>query len=149
MLGRTAGADDYDQPQHQQGVGQHRADDRRLGDDQLALLQGEDDDEQLRQVAEGGLHHPRHAGPEALAQLLRGEGHDPCQPRQGQRRQQEARDSRPGAVVGQTGQRREDHDSRQRRALEGGQPRHVLAASILGAQDRLRSAQRPTTPAPL
>ena len=56
---------------------------------ELALLQREDHDEQLGQVAERRLQQARHARPEALAELLRGERDDPSEPRQRQRRQQE------------------------------------------------------------
>jgi hypothetical protein len=51
-LARAAGADHDHQSEHEHRVGEDRADDRRLGDDQLALLQREYDDEQLGQVAE-------------------------------------------------------------------------------------------------
>jgi hypothetical protein len=78
----VAQCSDHDhQAQHEHRVGEDRADDRRLRNHQLALLQGEDDHEQLRQVAERGLHHSRDRGSEALAQLLRCEGHDPRQAR--------------------------------------------------------------------
>ena len=48
---------------------------------QLALLQREDDHEQLRQVAERGLQHAGHRRAEALAELLGGKRHQPRQPR--------------------------------------------------------------------
>ena len=77
---RAARADDDHQPEHEQRVGEDRADDRRLRDDELALLQREDHDEQLRQVAERRLQHAGHGRAEALAELLGRERHDPRQP---------------------------------------------------------------------
>ena len=108
--GARARADDDHQPEHEQRVGEHRSDDRRLRDHQLALLQREDHDEQLRQVAERRLQHAGDARPEALAELLGGERHDPRQPGQRERGEREAGHRRPGLVVGQPRQRREDRD---------------------------------------
>ena len=51
------GADDDHQAEHEQRVSEDRADDRGLGDHQLALLQRKHDHEQLGQVAERGLQH--------------------------------------------------------------------------------------------
>ena len=99
-VGRAAGADHDHEAEHEQRVGEDRADDRGLGDDQLALLQGEDHDEQLGQVAERRLQHPRDGRAEVLAQLLGRERDDPGEPGQRERGQREARDRRPGAVVG-------------------------------------------------
>ncbi len=107
---RPTRPDDDHQPEHEQRVGEDRADDRRLGDDQLALLQREDHHEQLGQVAERGLHHPGHPGAEALAQLLGGEGDDPGEAGKRDRGQQEARDGGPAAVVGEAGQSRHQRD---------------------------------------
>ena len=62
-VGRAARADHDHEAEHEQRVGEDRADDRRLRDDELALLQREDDDEQLGQVAERRLQHAGDAGP--------------------------------------------------------------------------------------
>ena len=94
-IGRAARADDDHEPEHEHRVGEDRADDRGLRDDELSFLQGEDDDEQLRQVAERRLQHARDAGAEALAELLGGEGHHPRETGQRDGRQREARHRRP------------------------------------------------------
>ena len=63
----------------------------------------EDDHEELRQVAERRLEHPRHAGPEALAELLGRERDDPCESSERDRREAE-REQRGGmAVIGERG----------------------------------------------
>ena len=46
-------------PEHEETVGQDRADERRLDDDDQAGLQREDRDEQLGQVPEARLKDPR------------------------------------------------------------------------------------------
>ena len=122
---RAARADDDHEAEHEQRVGEDRADDRRLRDDELALLQREDHDEQLRQVAERRLQHPGDAGPEALAELLGRERHDPRQPGERERGEREARDRRPGLVVGHARERRQHRDQEQGRALERGQSGHA------------------------
>ena len=63
-------AHDERQAEHQQQVGQDRADDRRLDDDQVTLAQREERDEQLRQIAERALQHAGRAGTEAVAEPL-------------------------------------------------------------------------------
>ena len=46
-VGLTARADDERESKHEQRVDEDRAEDRGLGDDQLARLEREDDDEEL------------------------------------------------------------------------------------------------------
>ena len=57
-------------PQDQQGVGQDRADQRRLDDDDQSGLEREDRDEQFEQVAERRLEDPGSARSEPLTQLI-------------------------------------------------------------------------------
>jgi len=76
----AARADNDHEAEHEQRVGEDRADDRRLRDNQLALLQREDHDEQLGQVAERRLQHACDRRAEAVAKLLGGERHHPRQP---------------------------------------------------------------------
>ncbi len=96
----------------------------------LALLQREDHDEQLGQVAERRLEHPGDAGAEALAELLGRERDHPGEPRQREGRQREAWDRRPLPVVGDPRERRQSGHGRQQGALELRQARH---------QDRARA----------
>ena len=130
-VGRAAGADDDHEAEHEQRVGEDRADDRRLRDHQLALFEREDHDEQLGQVAERRLHHAGDARPEALAELLGGERHDPRQPRERERGEREAGHGRPRAVVGDAGERREHRDQQQEQALEGVMP--AMAPATISA----------------
>ena len=58
------------QPQNEQAVAQDRADQHRLHHGDIALLQGEDAHEQLREVAQRGLQHARGARPQPLPHLL-------------------------------------------------------------------------------
>ena len=70
--------------QHEERVGEDRADERRLDHHDEALAQGEEADEELRQVAERRLHDTGRGVPEAGAKVVgrrtdeereRGEGH--------------------------------------------------------------------------
>ena len=65
-----ARADDDHEAEHEQRVGEDRADDRELRDDDLARRQREDHDEELGQVAQRRLEHAGDRGPEVLADLL-------------------------------------------------------------------------------
>jgi hypothetical protein len=103
-------ADDDYEAEHEQRVGEDRSDDRRLGDDELALFQSEDHDKQLRQVAERRLQHPGHARTEALAELLGRERDHPREPGECERGEREARDRRPRLVVGCARERRQHGD---------------------------------------
>ncbi len=124
-VGGAQRSDHDHQAQHEHRVGEDRAYDRRLRDDQLALLQGEDDHEQLRQVAERGLHHSRDRRPEALAQLLGGKGHDPREARERKRGHSEARHRRPLSIVGRARDRRQERDRSERDALCGSETAHL------------------------
>ena len=93
-VARLGRAGDDHESEHEERVGEDRAEDRRTRHDDLAGGQREHDDEELGQVAERRLHQPRHRRPEALAHLLRRERDDP----------------------GETGEReRRDHERQQRR----------------------------------
>ena len=85
MIPSAPRADDDHEPQDQQRVGEQRADDRGLGDDDLTGGEREDHDEELGQVAQRRLQHARDRGPEARADLLGRERHD-----RGQRRERDA-----------------------------------------------------------
>ena len=64
-------AEEEGQPEHEQGVGEDRADERGLDDDDEAGLEAEDRDEQLGQVAERRLEDARRARAEPVAELVR------------------------------------------------------------------------------
>ena len=65
-----AGARDDREAEYEERVREQRAEDRRLGDDDLAGGEREEDDEQLGKVAERGLEHARHSRPEMSAHRL-------------------------------------------------------------------------------
>ena len=65
-----AGARDDRETEYEECVREQRAEDRRLGNDDLACGEREEDDEQLRKVAERGLEHARHCRPEMSAHRL-------------------------------------------------------------------------------
>ena len=67
------------QAEHQQRVREQRAEDRRLGDDDLAGREREQHDEELGQIAECRLEHARDGGAEVRADRLRA---DPDRPRE-------------------------------------------------------------------
>jgi hypothetical protein len=62
-------AEQEGEPQHQEGVGQDRADECRAHNVEQARAQGEDADEELGQVAEGGLEGARRPGPQPHTKL--------------------------------------------------------------------------------
>ena len=51
-------AEEKREPEHQDAVGEDRPDERRLDDLDEPLVQGEEGDKELRQVAKAGLHDP-------------------------------------------------------------------------------------------
>ena len=87
--GDCAGADHDHEAEHEQRVGEQRADDRGLRDDDLAGAQGEDDHEELGQVAQRRLQHAGGGGAEALAHLLGGQRDEVGQARQRHRGERE------------------------------------------------------------
>ena len=91
----------------EQRVGQQRADDRRLGDDDLAGAQREDDDEQLGQVAERRLQHAGDRRAEPLADLFGGERHDVREPGERDGGDAERQQGSGVGVVRDPGERRE------------------------------------------
>ena len=69
LLGAVLEAADQErQAEHEQDVGQDRADDRRAHDVVRARRAARRADEQLRQVAQRGLHHAGRAGAEPVAE---------------------------------------------------------------------------------
>ena len=96
-VGCLAGAHDDHEAQDEQRVGEDRADDRRLCDHHLAGAQGEDDDEELGQVAQGRLQQARRRWAEALADLLGGQRDDMREAGQRHRGRGEGEQRRPVA----------------------------------------------------
>ena len=111
VLALAAACEDHE-AQHEQGVREDRADDRRLRDHDLAGLEREDDDEELGQVAEGRLEQARHRRPEPLADLGGRERHDPRQSCESDGRDRERGERRRSSVVRDRGA---DGDSRDQR----------------------------------
>ena len=117
-VGAPARAGEDHEAEHEQRIGEDRADDRRLRDDDLAGGEREHDDEELGQVAERRLQHPGDGRPEALADLLGREGDDPRQAGERHGRQHEGEQRRRVGVVGRAGRdrggadRREEHPER-------------------------------------
>src|SRR5262249_30092523 len=100
-------------PEHEQGVREDRPDHRALRDDRLSLAQREDDEEQLRQVAERRLHEARDPGAEQLADALDADGHDMGEAGERDGREGERDDRVPVPVAREPGEEREDGDARQ------------------------------------
>ncbi len=99
------------EPEHEQCVREQRAEDRELRHDELAGAEREDDDEELRQVAERRLEHAGDGRPELGADRL---GRDPDRPRDAAERgprENEDRDRRCVGVVEDAG----DDDEREDR----------------------------------
>ena len=123
-VGRRAGADDDHQAEHEQRVGEDRADDRGLGDHHLAGAQGEDDHEELGQVAQRRLQQARRGRAEALADLLGGQRDDVRQARQRHRGRGEGQQRRPVGVVRDPGDGSGHHDGADDDALGAREPSH-------------------------
>jgi hypothetical protein len=87
-LARPRAGDDHE-PEHEQRVGEQAAEDARLCDHDLPRLEREDDDEQLRQVAERRLQHAGQAGTDVVAEGVGAERDEPRQPRQRDRHERE------------------------------------------------------------
>ena len=106
---RAARADHDHEAEHEQRVGEDRADDRRLRDDELALLQREDHDEQLGQVAERRLQQPRRRPARSARRAARSRTRRSTPgPASATRREQRTRGTAAQpAVVGDAGQRGE------------------------------------------
>ena len=86
-------------PEHEDAVGEDRADERRLHDGHEALVQGEERDEELRQVAERRLDDAGRAGAEAGAELLGRVADEAREGRQGDRGDDERRHVAEGEVA--------------------------------------------------
>ena len=96
---RAQRADHEDEAEDQQRGGEQRADDRALGDDTLAGVQGEEHDEELRQVAERRLQEAGGRRPDVLADVSVANDTIHARPAEGDRRDQEGRQRRPAGVV--------------------------------------------------
>ena len=83
-VARIVPGDDH-QPEHEQRVGEDRADQRGLRDDELAGAEREEDDEELGQVAERRLQEAGDRRPEPQPDLLGRERHHPGEPGERQR----------------------------------------------------------------
>ena len=133
VLGREAlravpqPADDEGQAQHEEHVGEDRADERSLDDADQAGTEGEDPEEQLGEVAEGRLHDPGHPRPEAITQPVDAAPDDGGEHAEGRRRHDEGNDT---AGVHIVRDRRGGGEERRR----GDQP-HV-ASGELGSHGR-------------
>ena len=75
-------ADEEREPEHEHAVCENRADERRLDDLEEAVVQREQRDEELRQVAQRGLDDARAARAEPRAELLRGGADEPREQRE-------------------------------------------------------------------
>ena len=75
--------------EHEQRVGEQAAEDARLRDHDLARLEREDDDEQLRQVAERRLQHAGQPWADVVAQRVGAERDEPRQARERDRDERE------------------------------------------------------------
>ena len=74
------GARDDREPEDEQRVREQRAEDRRLRDDDLAGREREEDDEELRQVAERRLEHAGDGRAEPRADRLGRDADEPGEP---------------------------------------------------------------------
>ena len=118
-------APDHDhEAEHEQRVGEDRADDRRLRDDELALLQREDHDEQLRAGCRASTAASRSRRGRSARRAARC-ANDTTQARPASASVASAKRGTggPGAVVGDARQRREHGDAQERDALRVGQRR--------------------------
>ena len=84
-----AGARDDREAEHEERVREQRAEDRRLGDDDLAGGEREENDEELGKVAERRLEHARHRRPEVSADRLGRRSRSPRRGRRARRRRQD------------------------------------------------------------
>ena len=78
-------AEEEGEPEHEQRVGEDRADERRLHHDDEPRLQAEDRDEELGQVAQRRLEDAGRARAEAVAELIRALADEAGQAGQGDR----------------------------------------------------------------
>jgi hypothetical protein len=91
-------------------------------------VQGEDDHEELRQVAQRRLQHAGDRGTEPPADLLGGQPDDVREAGQRDGGQREGQPGRPAAVVGQPRQDRGERHDRQHDAFVAPQRRHGARA---------------------
>ena len=78
-------AGDEGEAEHEHAVGEDRADQCGLDDVRQPLVEREERDEELRQVAERGLDHPGSGGARAASELFRGASDDSSELRQSDR----------------------------------------------------------------
>ncbi len=134
-------ADHERETEHQQQVGQDRADQGRAHDVHEAGLEREDADEQLRQVAQRRLQDAGGARPEPVAELLDGPADERRQERDRRRRDDEGGDGVPAAVVGEPG----EHAQRRRATDDHLVGRDECGRRGGGAHAHHRSGHRRTT----
>jgi hypothetical protein len=111
LLGSVLESPDHKtQSQDQQQVGQDRPDESRFDDIHQAGAEREQRDEQLRQVAQGGLQHPGGARSEPVAELFH---RTTDQRRQQGDRQRGTREGKDSSTANKPGEGRQDdsHDS--------------------------------------
>ena len=120
--GAGARPGDDREPQDEQRVREQRADDRRLRHDELAGGEGEEDDEELGQVAERRLERSGHGRPEAHTDGLRRDGDHPGQAGQRDGGDQEGRDWVGVQVVERPGGDRGESDAAEDGVTDGQTP---------------------------
>ena len=99
VLARSPRACDDRESQDEQRIGEERAEDRRLRDDDLAGGEGEEDDEELGEVAERGLEDAGDGGAEAGTDRLGRDADQPGEPGEGDAGDEEHRRRRCVRVV--------------------------------------------------
>ena len=106
MTSSGAGARRHDdEAQHEQGVGKQRADDRGLGDDDLARAQREDDHEELGRLPSVDCSTPVAAGPKRSPTCSVASETRWARPARAMVADREGEQRRPVRVVGDPGQR--------------------------------------------
>ena len=120
-VGCCTGAGDDRKAEHEQPVREQRAHDRRPRHDELAGREGEEDDEELGQVPEGGLQCSGDRRSEALADRLRCDRDRPREPAEGDGRDDE---DRHGLDVREVEDARDDGE-REDAGEDGGVPAHA------------------------
>ena len=119
VLGPRRSGDDRE-AEHEQRVREQRAEDRGLGDHRLTGGEGEEDDEELGEVAERRLEDARDRGAEAGADRLGTDPDHPGEPGKRQPADDEGHDGLVGRVVQDAGERRCDERDRDEDAAPQG-----------------------------
>jgi hypothetical protein len=115
-------ADDEGESEHQHAVRDHGTDQRRLNDERQPLMQGEQRDEELGEIAQRRLDRAGRRGSDSAAELLRRSADEPGEHRDGKRRKDEGHHRlRVGEVCG----RSHCHECSCDADLDDVPPRHV------------------------